>query len=46
VGIGKAMALKFATAGPGVAIVVRRCEPLAEAVREIGVWQTLPSLSR
>jgi 3-oxoacyl-[acyl-carrier protein] reductase len=34
-GMGKAMALKFATAGADVAIVARRPDPLAEAVREI-----------
>src|ERR1700683_5418335 len=34
-GMGKAMAQKFATAGADVAIVARRPEPLADAVREI-----------
>jgi 3-oxoacyl-[acyl-carrier protein] reductase len=34
-GMGKAMAQKFALAGAEVAIVARRPEPLAEAVREI-----------
>jgi NAD(P)-dependent dehydrogenase (short-subunit alcohol dehydrogenase family) len=35
VGMGKAMAHKFASAGAEVAIVARRPEPLAETVREI-----------
>lgn len=34
-GMGKAMAQKFAAAGADVAIVARRPEPLAEAVRQI-----------
>jgi 3-oxoacyl-[acyl-carrier protein] reductase len=34
-GMGKAMAQKFAASGAAVAIVARRPEPLAEAVREI-----------
>jgi 3-oxoacyl-[acyl-carrier protein] reductase len=34
-GMGKAMAQKFASAGADVAIVARRPEPLAEATREI-----------
>jgi len=46
-GMGKAMAHKFAASGAEVAIVARRPEPLADTAREIiGRRWALPSLCR